>query len=250
MSGKSVELRIEGCTAHIVLNRPERLNALNNAMFLLLDDHVSAIEARADDIRCVVVRGEGKCFSAGHDLGDIGSGEAAHDVGFQSSVLERLANLPQAVVAAVHGHCYTGALELALASDFIVAAESARFADTHAKWALTPVWGMSQRLPRLVGQAKAREMIFTARTVDAHEAVTMGLAAARFPDESFLAEVEKLAARIAENSAFSIAAYKRLLAETDGVPLHLGLAHEVRNSAGVGPDMAERVAAFSSRKGR
>jgi len=248
MPEKSVELHVEGSTATIVLNRPGRLNALNNEMFLLLDEHVSSIAEQAERISCVVVRGAGKCFSAGHDLEEIGSGEAAHNVAFQSSVLERLANLPQAVIAAVHGHCYTGALEVALASDFIVAAESARFADTHSKWALTPVWGMSQRLPRLVGQARAREMMFTARTVEGREALAIGLAAACFADDGFWGEVAALATRVAENSPFSIAAYKRLLAQTDAVPLHHGLAYEVRHSAGVGPDMSERVARFSKRK--
>lgn len=237
-----------GGAAYLTLNRPERVNALNNGMFEDLAAHVDVLAREADTVRCVVVRGAGKCFSAGHDLGEIAPGDAAHDVGFQSSVLERLANLPQAVIAAVHGHCYTGALEVALASDFILASRNARFADTHAKWALTPVWWMSQRLPRLVGQAKARVLMFTARTVSGEEAVTIGLAARCFEDDAFEARVEAAVAEIAANSAFSIAAYKRLLADTDAVPLHLGLAREVRNSAGVGPDMAGRVAAFAARK--
>ena len=73
--------------------------------------------------------------------------------------------LPKPVIAAVHGHCYTGALEVALAADFILAAESARFGDTHAKWALMPVWGMSQRLPRRVGVATAKRLMFTAEMI-------------------------------------------------------------------------------------
>lgn len=237
-----------GGAAYLTLNRPDKLNALNNAMFVELDAHVAAIAEAHESIGCVVVRGAGKCFSAGHDLEDIASGDAAHDVGFQSQLLERLANLPQAVIAAVHGHCYTGALEVALASDFIVAAESARFADTHAKWALTPVWGMSQRLPRRTGEARAREMMFTGRSVPGREAVDIGLAIACHPDDDFVSAIEALVAQVLANSRFSIAAYKRLLAETDAVPLHLGLAHEVRNSAGVGPDMAARLGGFASRK--
>lgn len=248
MAGNLIDRHDRGAAAFLTLNRPERLNALNNRMFEELATHVEALAGEPEAIRCVVVRGAGKCFSAGHDLGEIADGDAAHDVGYQSSVLERLANLPQAVIAAVHGHCYTGALEVALASDFILASKGARFADTHAKWALTPVWGMSQRLPRLVGQAKAREMMFTARTVSGEEAVTIGLAARCFEDDAFEAGVDAAVAEIAANSGFSIAAYKRLLSDTDAVPLHLGLAHEVRNSAGVGPDMAERIAAFAARK--
>lgn len=237
-----------GDATFLTLNRPDKLNALNNQMFVELDAHVADIGAAHESIGCVVVRGAGKCFSAGHDLEDIASGEATSDVSFQSQVLERLADLPQAVIAAVHGHCYTGGLEVALASDFIIAAESARFADTHAKWALTPVWGMSQRLPRRTGQAKAREMMFTGRTVPGREAVDIGLANACHPDEDFASKVDALVTEILANSRFSIAACKRVLAETDAVPLHLGLAHEVRNSAGVGPDMAARLESFGRRK--
>ena len=83
--------------------------------------------------------------------------------------------LPKPVIAAVHGHCYTGALEVALAADFIVASTTARFADTHAKWALTPVWGMSQRLPRRVGVSTAKRMMFTGATLKAEEALRVGL---------------------------------------------------------------------------
>lgn len=233
--------------AFLTLNRPDKLNSINGALFADLAVHVSAL---ADDskIGCVIVRGAGRCFSAGHDLGDIAEADDGHDVGFQSRVIERLANLPQAVITAVHGHCYTGALELALAGDIILASENARFADTHAKWALTPVWGMSQRLPRRVGFAKAREMMFTAQTFTGHEAVAMGLANACFADDMFEEEVMAFAGRILENSAFSIAAYKRLMADTDGMPLRFGLAHEVHNCEGLGADMAERIARFSARK--
>jgi len=130
-----------------------------------------------------------------------------------------------------------------------IAAESAKFADTHARWALTPVWGLSQRLPRRVGTSKAREMMFTCRTYSGREAEAMGLANACFPDETFLESVDAWVAEIAANSAFSHAANKRLLDLTDGLPLPAGLAHEVYRGEGVGPDMRERIAAFAARKG-
>jgi enoyl-CoA hydratase/carnithine racemase len=153
------------------------------------------------------------------------------------------------VISAVHGHCYTGALELALAGDIILAAENAKFADTHARWALTPVWGLSQRLPRRVGTAKAREMMFTCRTYSGREAEAMGLANACLPDATFLEGVDAWTAEIAANSPFSHAANKRLLDQTDGLALPAGLAHEVYRGEGVGPDMRERIAAFGARKG-
>src|SRR5690606_17465752 len=142
---------------------------------------------------------------------------------FQADVIEALANLPQPVITAVHGHCYTGALELALAGDLTVAAASAKFADTHSRWALTPVWGMSQRLPRRVGPSKARGMMSTARTYTGAGAAAMGLANWCVPDEQFEAELDKLAKSILANSWFSHRANKRLLMRTEGMPLEAGL---------------------------
>ena len=157
----------------------------------------------------VVLKGSGRCFSAGHDLKDIGEGENPPHPHFQSETIEHLANLPQTVITAVHSHCYTGALELALAGDIILAAESAKFADTHAKWALTPIWGMSQRLPRRIGLAKAKEMMLTTRTYSAREALSMGLANICVPDDGFEQEIEALAREILANSWFSNRANKK-----------------------------------------
>ncbi len=232
----------------LVLNRPDKLNALNVEMFVELREHIERISAETDRVGLVIVRGAGKCFSAGHDLGDIAKGERPPRPHFQSETIERLANLSQPVISAVHGHCYTGALELALAGDLIIAAESAKFADTHARWALTPAWGMSQRLPRRIGPYKAREMMFTCRTYSGAEAVQMGLANICVPDERFDAELASIADAILANSWFSHRANKKLLVDTDGLPLAAGLAHEIYRSPGVGPDMRERIAAFTGKK--
>ena len=197
-------------------------------MFVELRDHVDRIANETDRVGLVVVRGAGKCFLAGHDLADIAKGERPLEINFQSETVEHLANLPQPVISAVHGHCYTGAPELALAGDLIIVRpESAKFADTHGRWALTPIWGMSQRLPRRVGSAKAREMMLTCRTYSGAEAAAMGLANICFPDNVFDAELRALAATILANSWFSHRANKRLLIETDGMPLGAGLSHEV-----------------------
>ncbi len=238
-----------GAAAHLILNRPDKLNSLNVPVFEALDAHVKAIAADPSGVSVVVLRGAGRCFSAGHDLGDIAAGEKLPEPNYQSKVIERITNLPLPVITAVHGHCYTGALELALSGDLILAAESAKFADTHAKWALTPVWGLSQRLPRRVGSAKAREMMFTCRTYSGREAEAMGLANTCFADDAFEAGIDAWVAEIAANSSFSHAANKRLLDLTDGLPLPAGLAHEVYRGEGVGPDMRDRIAAFAARKG-
>jgi len=236
-----------GGAAILILNRPDKLNSLNVPVFEALEGHVAALEDDPGDAVVVVVRGAGRCFSAGHDLGDIATGEKLPRPNYQSHVIERLANLPMPVISAVHGHCYTGALELALAGDIILAAESAKFADTHARWALTPVWGLSQRLPRRVGTYKAREMMFTCRTYSGREAEAMGLANACEPDDGFEAAIDAWVAEIAANSPFSHAANKRLVTETDGLPIASGLAHEVYHGEGVGPDMRDRIAAFAAR---
>ena len=233
--------------ATLTINRPEKLNALTVAVFIELQNHIDNIREQIDTVGCVVVRGAGKCFSAGHDLKDIAAGEKLPRPNFQSHVIENLANLPQPVVSAVHSHCYTGALELALAGDIILASENAKFADTHAKWALTPVWGMSQRLPRRIGKVKAAEMMFTAKTYSSSEALLMNLCNSCFPDAEFDLAVQAFCEAMLANSWFSLRANKLLLAETDGLPLAAGLAHEIYQSQGRGPDMEARIGGFGKK---
>ena len=236
-----------GC-ATLILNRPDKLNALTVQMFKELRSHVDAIAQDTARVGVVVLRGAGKCFSAGHDLSDIAAGERPPKPNFQSETIELLANLPQPVISAVHGHCYTGALELALAGDVIIASSSAKFADTHAKWALTPIWGLSQRLPRRIGGAKAREMMFTCRTYSGEEAAAMGLANWHVADERFEVEIEELTKTILAQSWFSHRANKKLMLETDGLPLGAGIAHEFFRNEGRGPDMEERIATFTKKR--
>lgn len=227
----------------LTLNRPDKLNALTVGMFKELRQHV--IDLRKDDsIGCVILRGAGKCFSAGHDLGDIAEGEDIPSRGWHSETLRLMEKLPQPVIAGVHGHCYTGALEVALAADFILAADSAKFADTHAKWALTPIWGMSQRLPRRVGVATAKRLMFTAETIRADAALEMGLCEAVFEEANFEDELRAFAQNILANSSFSHAANKRLLEATDADPMDAGLQWEITENEGVGPDMHDRINAF------
>ena len=234
--------------ATLTLNIPEKLNALSSPVFAQLEIHLERIEASTDTVGLVVLRGNGRSFSAGHDLSVLSEGEKPGELEFQSKVIERLANLPQPVITAVHGHCYTGALELALAGEIILASANARFADTHAKWSLVPVWGLSQRLPRRVGAAKAREMMYTCKTYGGAEAAAMGLANACFADDVFDAEVEKFVRSMLANSWYSLRENKRLMNDTEGMPLRSGLAHEVFRSRGFGPDMHDRIAAFAARK--
>jgi enoyl-CoA hydratase len=234
------------CT--LTLNRPNKLNALNVPMFVQLRAHIDQIAKQTETVGCVVLRGAGRAFSAGHDLKDIQSGEAPPHPHFQGETVACLSNLPQPVIVAVHGYCYTGALELALAGDLLIASESARFADTHSRWGLTPIWGMSQRLPRRVGAAKAKEMMLTGRVYTGEEAAIMGLANLCVPDGRFDEEVDRVARSVLQNSWVSNRVNKRLLDATDGMSLVDGLRYEIENSPGIAPDAAERIAQFGSRK--
>lgn len=233
--------------ATLTLNRPEKLNALSVPVFRDLRRHVENIAASFDRIAVVVLRGAGRCFSAGHDLADLLHGEDAPHPQFQAQTIEMLANLPQPVIACVHGVCYTGALELALAADLLVAGESSRFADTHAKWAVTPIWGLSQRLPRRIGAAKAREMMLTCRVYTGQQAAAMGLVNECVADDRLNEAVLAMCAEIQQNSSFVHRANKRLLSHTDGMPLAAGLASEIYRTDGVGPDMQARIDAFLSK---
>jgi enoyl-CoA hydratase/carnithine racemase len=230
----------------LTLNRPEKLNSLDVEMFRDLRLQIEDL-ARSNDVGCVILRGAGKCFSAGHDLGGIAEGEHPPSKGWHSETLRMLEKLPIPVVAAVHGHCYTGALEVALAADFIIASDTARFGDTHAKFALVPVWGMSARLPRRVGLATAKRLMFTAEMFGADEAVRIGLAEYAVPHEEFDAEIERLAKQIAAQSPYSHAANKRLLDRADGKSADEAIIREWMDGEGRGPDMQERIAAFQKK---
>ncbi len=230
--------------AILTLNRPESLNALSPNLFIELRAHLEDIKDSSDTIGCVVLCGEGRSFSAGNDLNAIKAGEVAPSRHFQAETLDLIENLPQPVIAAVQGHCYTGSLELALACDLLIAAESAKFADTHGKWAMTPTWGMSQRLPRRVGLIRAKELMFTGRVVSGAESVAIGLANECVADEDLLKRTLQLAGDIVKNSWHTLRADKMLV--NAGLNRHLGdgLRYERKNSPGPGPDMAERLAGF------
>lgn len=229
------------CT--LTLNQPGKLNALDTATFEELDAHCAALETETDRIGCVVLRGAGRAFCAGADIGGIGQGFT--DSRFKPGVVARLAALPQPVIAAVQGVCFTGGLELALAADLIVATRSARFADTHGKWGLVGAWGMTQRLPRRIGMAQAKRLMFTAQAIEAPEAAALGLVDVMVEDADLDARVADLAAQVLANSWHTNTETKKLLAATDGMTLAQGLEYEFANYPGFASDHAERLARFS-----
>lgn len=241
---EDVTLRMDSAgLATLTLNRPEKLNSLTISMFEALDHHLDHLRQSTNIIGAVLIRGAGKCFSAGNDLNEIN--QVSHRSNVQPRVIEKLAGLPQPVVAAVHGYCFTGALELALAADFILASDTAQLADTHAKFGLTSLWGMSQRLPRRVGTARAKEMMFTARHFSGNEAKAIGLVNDCFREREFEEAVGRVMQEILENSWASHRVNKRVLEMTEGLPITDGLAYEADHHPGITADAAQRIAAFA-----
>jgi len=229
--------------AVLSLNRPEVLNALDPPLFVELRGHVDDL-AGDESVGVVVLRGEGRSFCAGNDLRSIQRGETPPSRHFQAETIDAIEALPQPVVGAVRGHCFTGGLELVLACDLIVAGEGARFADTHGRWGMTPTWGMTQRLPRRVGPYAARDLMFTGRELSGAEAMAMGLADRCVPDDEVDSAAVGLAAQMAQNSWWTLRGEKALLAATRDLPPSEGLVYEREHSPGRGPDMEERLAAF------
>jgi enoyl-CoA hydratase/carnithine racemase len=219
----------QGELARLTFARPRSLNALSPQ---LIEEALRVVrDVATSDARVLIVAGEGKSFSAGVDLKATASsdfrGEPARRFSEQARELARLLEtMPQATIARVTGHCFTGGLEIALGCDFIVASDDAVFCDTHAKLGLRPGWGLSQRLPRRIGDQKAKEMSFTARRVGAVEALTMGLALDVVPLAALDERIDQLAAQIIANEPTSIAAYKALYRAAQTHTLDEGLAFE------------------------
>ena len=235
--------------AILTLNRPEKLNALNKDVLEALDAHLDAISRDTRTVGLVIVRGAGGHFSAGYDMVEIlGHVKANSKPHYHSEVIDRLSNLPQPVISAVQGHCSTGAIELALAADLIVASESAKFCDSYARWGLTPVWGLSLRLPHRVGTAKAAEMMFTGRSYSGAEAHDMHLVNFCFPDDGFETELRALAEDILANSWYSNQVNKRALIASDGLTLADAHALEMFKNDGIAPDAVRRLNAFFAKK--
>ena len=231
----------------ITLNRPEALNALTDEMLRSLGD---VIEDAADsDAAVVVLTGAGRAFSAGVDLKALG--QRSLDGGKVGDILDvparrvttLLTTIPKIVIAKVNGFCFTGALELVLACDLAIAADGAKFGDTHAKFGLRPTWGMSQRLVAAVGVTRARALSYTAQTFTGSEAATWGLVTQAVPLDELDATVEALAASIAANSADSLAAYKDLYRQALDRGLADGLAYEAATDYAIA-DTEPRVASF------
>lgn len=217
-----------GAIAHLKLNRPKVLNAINEAMLKELKDALKDAEEDAT-IKVVLVSGEGRAFSAGVDL------KATNASGFQKGgsfmelgmeVGNLFTGLTKVTIAQVHGYCFTGALEMMLFFDMAFCTEDTQFGDTHTKWAVMPRWGMSQRLARRVGLAKAKELTFRAMRIKGVEAERIGLVNRAFKNEELETEVQKIIEEILTNSFEAIAAIKKLYNQGYATTLKEGLLIE------------------------
>ncbi len=235
--------------ATLTLNRPDKLNALSPALFVELRAHLDALAGEADRIGCVVLTGAGRAFSAGNDLGEIAAGRRAPTPHYQAETIDALEALPQPVIGKVRGHCLTGALELVLGCDLIVAGESASFGDTHGRWGMAPVWGMSIRLPERVGRSAAKVMMFTGRPVPGVEAARIGLADRCVPDDDLDAAVAEWTTAIVANSWGTSRIDKLLLADAARAASRIeALLHERAAPHGFPDDLAERMGGGSGPK--
>lgn len=234
----------ENGIATLTLNRPEALNALSPKLFVELRNHIENIASQIESVGCVILRGEGRSFSAGNDLKAIQSGERAPSPHYQAETLDMIENLPQPVIAEVQGHCYTGSLELALACDLLIASDSAKFADTHGKWGMVPVWGMSQRLTRRIGPIKAKEMMFTGKVVSGSEALGLGLANECVPEDFLKDRTLEIAHQIVQNSWHTLRSDKYLVNAGMSMSYEDGKLFEREKSPGPDPDMQDRIKNF------
>jgi enoyl-CoA hydratase len=243
-----VHVEVAGPVATVTMYRPAALNAITVGM---LNQLSKIFEALAADpaVRVGVLTGAGRAFSAGVDLKALGDRRLdGGKVGDLLDVPARrlidiLTTIDTVVIAKVNGHCYTGALEIALACDVVVAADEAVLGDTHAKWGLRPTWGMSQRLPRLVGPSRARYLSYAARTFTGRDAARWGLAAVSCPAEQLDAVVADIAASICANSRGSLAAYKDLYRAAERSTLADGLGYEQAAEYRI-DDTEDRIARF------
>ncbi|HNC68895.1 MAG TPA: enoyl-CoA hydratase-related protein, partial [Pseudomonadales bacterium] len=173
MSEPVLLVQKDGPVATVTLNRPDAMNAFSAELRVALGNAFRELKADPQ-ILVAIVTGAGRAFCAGMDLKELSSGGAGAS-GFDKSVegqdmAEAIAEFDGPVIAAVNGHAITAGFELALACDFIIASTSAKFADTHARVGILPGWGLSVRLPRLIGINRAKEISFTGNTVTAAQA--------------------------------------------------------------------------------
>ena len=218
-----VTLEAKGPIGILTMNRPEALNALNEQVLRDLDAALDQAAAQ-DDILVLVLTGAGRSFVAGADIAqmkDLSPMEAKRFGLFGNGVFLKLENFPKPVIAAVNGFALGGGCELAMSCDIRVASEKAKFGQPEVGLGITPGFGGTQRLARIVGTSNAMELILTAKTISAAQAQEMGLVSHVYPPEELMDKALELAQAIAANAQVAVreskAAIRRGL-QTDMAP--------------------------------
>jgi enoyl-CoA hydratase/carnithine racemase len=233
---------VDDAVATITLNRPDRANAFDGEMWLDLERAINKVVLNPS-IKVVILTGSGKAFCGGLDIKKAAA-EGIYLKGhnfrpgfeclqFVSSVFTLLERLPVPVIAAVNGGCIGLGMELALACDIRLASEEALFSIPEVIFGLVPDCGGTQRLPRLVGPAMAKELIFSGRRIDAIEALRIGLVNHLYPKDILIEETLKLSTEIAANSAEAVQSSKRCINMAMNSTLDAGLQFETTSALAV-----------------
>jgi enoyl-CoA hydratase len=249
---RTVQLKKEDKIAFITMNRPEALNALNSKVLSDLGDVIKQLE-KDDDISAVILTGEGRAFVAGADIREMMEKnpiEARNFTYLGQNVLKELENLNKPVIAAVNGVALGGGCELALACDIILASEKARLGFPEVGLGIHPGFGGTQRLPRLIGKAKAKELIFTADIIDAKEAERIGLVNKVVPPDKLVEEAKDMASKISQQAPVAIRLAKSAINKGYDMDLDTGLFYEVESvsMAFSTRDSKEGMTAFTKRR--
>lgn len=242
-----VIVEIAAGIATVTLNRPQAMNALSKAMRQALHDAMRAVDADPA-VRAVVLTGAGtRAFTAGLDLKELGSDASALGAANAESPADNpvkaVEQCRKPVIGAINGVAITGGFELALACDVLVASSNARFADTHARVGIMPGWGLSQKLSRMIGISRAKELSFTGNFLDADTALAWGLVNHVTAPDDLLPLAQRLAGDMAQIEPDFLARYKALIDEGYAASFADGLAMESQRStaanAAVRPEEVE-----------
>lgn len=228
MDYKNIIVKIEDAVAVVTINREKALNSLNAEVISELHQFF-ATNWMKRDFRCVIITGAGKAFVAGADISELvelDSPGAARTAQIGQYLTRTIENFPCPVIAAVNGFALGGGCELAMACDIRLASDKAKLGQPEVNLGIIPGYGGTQRLPRLVGRGKAKQLIFTGDMVGADEAKKMGLVDEVYPAEELMGKAMEMAKKIAAKSAPSIALAKELINRGPDIPLGAGVMME------------------------
>lgn len=254
MNYQTISYHFNGGIGKIMMNRPNELNALSTQMFEELIFLLQEI-SKSQELRVLVITGEGRAFCAGGDLEEMKRG-FGDNFGFYDHMLLAnrftaiLADFPKPVIAAVNGAATGAGMNVALAADIAIASEKAKFSEIFGNVGLVPDVGGTYLLPRVVGKAKAKELIFSYRMLDAKEALELGIVNRVVPHEELEAAVSELAERIAQGPTFAFGMAKKIVNRSFEIDMSAALEMEAMAQAlaGNSEDHKEGVAAFFEKR--